>query len=292
MKLLLALTLLVGVAGVAFGAAAETSLGAAEPFSVGAFHAVALRDAAHPVPNDGKIFGLTVGPEAVAEVLRSAGRPTDKIDLSIDALLVRAPGRVYLFDTGLGVPGMSALAASLAAAKTTPDEVTDVLITHSHGDHVGGLVTPDKKRAFPNAKVHMSQAEWAFMQSQPQSKETAAVIAGQVETFEPGRVVVPGVTAVALVGHTPGHTGYEIVSDGARLLDIGDVAHSSVVSLARPEWAMGYDHDKAQGAATRQAELARLAASRELIFAPHFPFPGVGRVVKSGAGYAFVPALN
>ena len=90
-------------------------------------------------------------------------------------------------------------------------------------------------------------------------KPAAAVIAGQVEAFEPGAVIVPGITAVGIEGHTPGHSGYEIVSGKARLLAIGDTAHSSIVSLAKPDWTVQYDNDQAQGKAARRATLAALA---------------------------------
>ena len=115
------------------------------------------------------------------------------------------------------------------------------------------------------------------------------MIATQVKTFAPGERLAPGVAAVPLPGHTPGHSGYEITSGAARLIDIGDTAHSSIISLARPQWGIAYDHDQALGSATRQAELARLAASHELVFAPHFPFPGVGRIEAAGHGYAWTP---
>ena len=109
--------------------------------------------------------------------------------------------------------------------------------------------------------------------------------------FEPGSAVLPGVTTIALYGHTPGHTGYEIASQGKTLTDIGDIAHSSIVSLAKPEWTIAWDTDKAEGVKTRRKELAALAASHALMFAPHFPFPGVGRIEKAGDGYKFQPVL-
>ncbi len=98
-------------------------------------------------------------------------------------------------------------------------------------------------------------------------------------------------SAVALPGHTPGQVGYEITSGPAHLFDMGDLAHSAVVSLARPDWPIAYDTDKAQGETTRRATLARLAASHERVFAPHFPFPGVGRIEAAGDGYVFRPEL-
>jgi glyoxylase-like metal-dependent hydrolase (beta-lactamase superfamily II) len=181
------------------------------------------------------------------------------------------------------------LMESLAKAGVKPEDVTDVLITHSHGDHVGGLRDAAGKSAFPKAVIRMSAKEWASLQANDGAKALVAAIGAQVQTFEPGATVAPGITAVAIDGHTPGHMGYEIVSNGERLLDIGDMAHSSIVSLARPDWAMGFDGDKAAAKASRMAVLKRVSATGEAIFAPHFPFPGVGKVAVQGQGYVWVP---
>lgn len=260
----------------------------ARAFRLGTVEVVALRDAINAVPNDGSVFGKDVGPAAVAGALRHAGAATDTLPLGVDALLVKLPGRVVLIDTGLGPKVGGALLGSLAAAHVDPAAVTDVLITHSHGDHVGGLVTADGALAFPRATVRMSAAEWAFMQGKADPALVRAV-SPRIVTFTPGAQVVPGIRSVPLPGHTPGHSGYEITAGSHRLLDIGDTAHSAVISLAHPEWIIGYDTDSAEGRSTREAELARLAASGEPVFAPHFPFPGVGRIVRRGSGYAFVP---
>ena len=259
---------------------------AAKSFHLGAFEVTALRDARNIVPNDGSVFGAD--PPAAAKLLAQAGAPTDAVSLSIDALLVRTPGHLVLLDTGLGPSHHGVLQASLTLAGVSADQVTDVLITHSHGDHVGGLTDDAGKPAFPRAVVRMSAKEWAWMQAQ--DPKLAAVIAPQVQAFEPGQPILPGITPVALYGHTPGHTGYVIRSQGHALEDIGDIAHSSILSLARPDWRDGYDTDKAAGEATRRTELGRLAAGHDLVFAPHFPFPGVGHVVADGQDFAWKPA--
>ena len=262
---------------------------AARTFKLGAFTVTALRDAQFEAPNNAKIFGVNAGPEAVGKVLAAAGAPTDKVTLSVDALLVKTPHHLVLLDTGLGPDAHGVLMDSLAKAGVSPAEVTDVLITHSHGDHVGGLATADGKPAFPNAKVRMSAKEWAWMQSQAGAKKLVSIISSQIQTFEPGKPVLPGVTPVAIDGHTPGHVGYEIVSKGHRLLDIGDTAHSSILSLAKPDWVMGFDSDAAVGAASRRTTLTRLSKAHELIFAPHFPFPGIGRIETKGEGFSWRP---
>jgi glyoxylase-like metal-dependent hydrolase (beta-lactamase superfamily II) len=281
------------VAGTALGAEGfgPTPTGpGTQSFRLGKMQLTVLRDISFVFPNDGKTLGVDAGPDAVAAVLKAAGAPTDRIALAVDGLLVRTGNRVVVLDTGVGPKMKGALAESLKEAGVTPDQVTDVLITHSHGDHVGGLVDAAGQPAFPKAAIRMSAAEWTFMQEKVPA-EVVKAIAPQVKTFTPGATVVPGVTAVALDGHTPGHVGYELVSGKARLFDIGDLAHSSIVSLAKPEFAIEFDSDKPLAKKTRRATLARLAKDQELVFAPHFPYPGVGRVVVQGDGFAWQPGV-
>jgi glyoxylase-like metal-dependent hydrolase (beta-lactamase superfamily II) len=261
---------------------------AATAFKLGAFEVSALSDALYPVPNDGKTFGKD--PAAAGKLLAAAGQPTDKITLGVDALLVKSPGHVILFDTGLGAP-ISALTASLAKAGVTPADVTDVFITHYHGDHVGGLKGADGKAAFSKATVRMSANEWKTMQADTGSKAVTAAIAGQVKTFEPGAEVVPGVTPVALYGHTPGHVAYRISSGGQTLVDIGDTVHSAIVGLAEPAWFDAFDGDADGAIKARAGELKALADGKVLIFAPHFPYPGVGHVVAAGTAYQWAPGV-
>lgn len=263
----------------------------AKTFKLGALELSVLRDDGLAIPNDGSVFGLNDKPPAVAKVLGEAGAPTDKIRLDVDALLIRMPSHLVLIDTGFGPAGHGVLRESLAAAGVSPDAITDIFITHSHSDHVGGLVDAQGRAAFPKANIRMSAGEWAYMQNDADARATATAIKAQVRPFAPGKAVLPGITPVALFGHTPGHCGYEIVSQGHTLMDIGDTAHSSIVSLAKPDWRIAWDSDKQEGVKTRRHELQELASRHELMFAPHFPFPGLGHIEKAGEGFRFVPGV-
>lgn len=261
----------------------------ATPVKLGALTLVSLRDAANISPNNGKVFGIDQGVEAVDKLLAAAGAPTGQLSLSVNTLLVRLPGRVILIDTGYGDP-RGLMRASLKKAGITPDQVTDVLISHGHGDHVGGLLLADGTPAFPKATVRMAAAEWASLKETAASAKLVAAIAPQVQPFEPGATLAPGVVSVDLNGHTPGHSGYRITSKGKSLLAIGDMAHSYIVSLAKPGWAMGFDRDKPLAANRRTAMLGQLADSGGLVFAPHFPYPGTGHIVRAGDGFTWKPA--
>jgi len=262
---------------------------AAETFTLGEFRITSLRDAVNVVPNDGSVFGVDIGPKAVAEVLSKAGQRTEAIELSVDALLVRKGSEAIVIDTGLGPAVPGSLVTSLRIAGATPDEVTTVLITHVHSDHVGGLVTSEKQSAFKHAVIKISEPDWKWLQQQPEMADLTKVIASQVETFTPGEDVAAGIKSIRIPGHTPGHVGYMISSKGETLLDVGDTIHSSIVSLAKPDWAMGYDSDLAVGRTSRHEVLTQLAADHQLIFAPHFPYPGVGWIVSQDDHFAWSP---
>ena len=278
--------------GAAVDAAAASSSDV-HRFQIGTLQAAMLRDGGITVPNDGSTIAVGVPRAEVDALLQAAGLATDPLHLSIQGLLVRIGERVLLFDTGAGAAGWvdgGRLLQSLQAAGFEPAEVTDVFISHLHGDHVGGLVDGDGRPAFPNATVRMTGPEWAALQAEEGQAALAQAIAPQVEAFPPGAAdIVPGVSAVAVDGHTPGHSAYLLEDGDARLVYIGDSAHHHVVSVQRPRWTIQYDRNAPLAEDSREALLARIADESLPVASPHFPFPGVGRIERRDGSFAWVP---
>jgi glyoxylase-like metal-dependent hydrolase (beta-lactamase superfamily II) len=231
----------------------------------------------------------------------------DTVQTSVNAYLVNTGQQLILVDTGTAQafgPTLGHVAENLKAAGYDPAQVDLVLLTHLHGDHVAGLLTPDGKILFPKAKVMASAPEAAFWLDDavkaraPKDAQEFFDIAkksvapyqasGQWATFEPNAQIAPGVTALR-TGHTPGHSSYVFESKGQKLIVLGDVIHIGAVQFARPDVAISFDTDSKAAIASRKALFAQAAKDRTLLAGAHLAFPGLGRVRAEGAGYVWVP---
>ena len=236
------------------------------------------------------IFGMNVSPEEFAAVSAQNFIPADKAQFFFTPTVVRTGSDVVLFDTGLSAAGTT---AALEAAGIMPDDVTVVVITHMHGDHVGGMTSEDGSLTYPNARYVTGQAEFDHWNG-TDNETFAGKVKPFAERFEfigDGGSVVSGVTGMAAFGHTPGHMAYMVESGGEQLLLIADAANHYVWSLAYPDWEVRFDIDKAAAAATRKKLLGMAAADRIPLIGYHMPFPGMGFVDTRGeGGFHYVPA--
>ena len=232
-----------------------------------------------------------------------------KMQTAVNAYLINTGDHLVLVDTGaakLFGPTLGYVLENMRAAGYDPAQVDAVVITHLHGDHMGGINDSAGKPIFPKAAIWVARADHDYWLSekiaasapekmQPffkMARDTAApyLASGQWKTFGEGTVLVPGIKAVKASGHTPGHTAYAVESEGKKLLIWGDLVHAHAVQFARPGVSFEYDVDQQQAIATRKAIMQEMATSQSLVAGMHLPFPGLGHVRAEGKGrYAWVP---
>lgn len=229
------------------------------------------------------------------------------LETSVNAWLLNSGKRLVLVDAGAGTlfgPTLGKLAAQIRAAGYRPEQVDDILITHMHPDHVGGLAAKGR-RMFPNATVHAEKADADFWLDPAKANAAPAeakgffagavaslqpyVKAGRFAAFAPDSEVVPGIRALSAHGHTEGHTAYAVESQGQRLVLVGDLIHVASVQLQSPEVTIAFDTDEPQAAASRARLFEALAQDGSLVAVSHFSFPGMGRLRQAGSGWVWVP---
>lgn len=238
--------------------------------------------------NPHSIFGLNVDKETFDSAAKAANLPTDVAQFFFTPTVVNTGSELVLFDTGLNG---AATTAALEAAGYTADQVDVVVLTHMHGDHIGGMTLEDGSATFPNARYVTGRVEYDAWAAQDSDSFKAKVqpFAEQMTFLEDGGSVASGLTAMAAFGHTPGHMNYMVESDGTQLYLGADFANHYVLSLAHPDWEVTFDMDKAAAAATRRRVLDMLAADKIAFVGYHMPWPGVGYVGKSDGSYAYEP---
>ena len=232
-----------------------------------------------------------------------------KMQTAVNAYLINTGSNLVLVDAGaakLFGPSLGYVLQNMKAAGYEPAQVDTVVITHLHGDHIGGLNDANGQPLFTKAKILVAQADSDFWLSQKiadaapaevqpffkMARDSAApyLAAGQWKTFTEGSVLVPGIQAVKAHGHTPGHTAYAVESSGQKLLIWGDLVHAHAVQFAKPGVSIEFDIDQKQAIATRRSILKAMAASKSLVAGMHLPFPGIGHVRADGKDrYSWVP---
>jgi glyoxylase-like metal-dependent hydrolase (beta-lactamase superfamily II) len=294
----------------------------ASPAPQGAgFYRFRLGDARCAVVSDGAleaplpvqaVLAANASPEAVAATLAERFLPADRATLHFNALFVDTGRDKVLIDAGSAAsmgPAAGKLAQNLRAAGVDPAEVGALVISHAHPDHLFGALGPDGSPVFPNARVLIGEAEHAFWTAAadlsrsaaaPEMKQAMtegarkhlAALKDRLELVQPERELVPGLTALATPGHTPGHLSFVLDSGGRQLFLTKDVVHHFGLALPHPEWKVSFDADPDQAVETRKRVLDRIAADRALVLAYHFPFPGLGHVGRGReAAYGWEPVV-
>jgi glyoxylase-like metal-dependent hydrolase (beta-lactamase superfamily II) len=229
------------------------------------------------------------------------------LETSDNAFLINTGSKLVLVDTGAGAlfgPTLGKFVQNLKNAGYQPEQIDEIYITHMHGDHVGGLVH-DGQRVFPNAVVRAGKADADFWLSKANMDKAPAdkkgffqgamasinpyVQAGKFKAIDSNGELVPGVTAMAEHGHTPGHTTYVVESRGQKLWLIGDLIHVAAVQMDNPQVTIGFDSDEKAAYASRKKVFDEAAKNGALVGGAHLQFPGLGHLQTQGKGYRWVP---
>jgi glyoxylase-like metal-dependent hydrolase (beta-lactamase superfamily II) len=277
---------------------------------VGDIDVMVISDGVLPLPN--AMLAHNAKPADRAAWLGEMFLPPEASDWPLNVVVVRSGAQTILVDAGLGLdpdlhlPRAGQLVKRLAAADIDLGSVTDVVLTHLHMDHIGGLLVEGvKDQLRPDLRIHVAAAEVEFWESpdfthtrmpdgfpdalRATAKRFMKEYRSYFRTFEDECELAPGVVARRTGGHTPGHSVVRLASNGDWLTFAGDAVFT--VGFDQPDWFNGFEHDPEEAARVRTRLLRELAATGELLVATHLPFPSVGRVALDGDVFRWVPIV-
>ncbi len=243
-------------------------------------------------------------PSHIGDMLAQAGQ--DRIRTNFNAVLLREGNRTILLDAGprdLFGPSCGNLPAALDELGVTPDQVDTLFATHLHPDHIAGMITAEGAAAFPNATLILPEAERSFWGQESNftgalasaadwatlARAVMEAYADRLHPIAADAPIAPGLTALPLPGHTPGHSGWRLESGGEMLLHVGDIVHAPDIQFADPDIAIAFDIDMDTARKTRHALLDELATDGALVTGGHLLQPALARVERSTKGYRLTP---
>ena len=268
-------------------------------FDIGSF-AVTLLSEGQQSGNKGILIGAT--DEMLEKTI-----PDGTFPMAINTFLVETGDKTILFDAGLGTK----LFDNLKAYGKTPADIDAIVITHMHGDHIGGLLQNDVK-SFPSAELYIPQTEYDYwindekFKSMPENEQRSFIgprkvveaYKDKLHLFMPGEIdkvqeLFPGIRSIAAYGHTPGHTGYMLESGKSGIFIWGDITHAMAIQIPFPEVAVTYDVDPVKAVESRQLLMKYVSENKIKIAGMHIPFPGIGTIKKDDSGrYEFELICN
>ncbi|TMV10080.1 MBL fold metallo-hydrolase [Ruegeria sediminis] len=292
-------------AGAAFAALAARPVWAATELTLGDTRIFSLSDGHLTLPPE--FIFAPMPKRELAPILAEHGLGDAPLTPPCNVTLMQSGDRLVLFDAGSGLSFQDSagkLPDALDAVGLAPGDVTHVVFTHGHPDHLWGVLDDFDEPLFANAEHMIGKAEWDYWWNPNTVEEIGAertamavgakrrleALEDAVSFFEDGQEILPGVAALATFGHTPGHMSFELRSGGDSVLVVGDAIGNHHVAFERPDWPSGSDQDQPTAAATRSRLLDRLAAERMRMIGFHLPAGGMGHVERKGAAYRFVPS--
>ncbi len=276
-------------------------------YKMGDFEIIQLMDGARTFPMPDK-FVVNVSKDEAIKAAAAAYLPEGKVTIPFSPMIVNTGSKLVAIDTGnglgahaasKGVVGQARL--NMEAAGIDPKQIDIVIISHFHGDHIGGLKNANGSVAFPNAEIKVPTIELAFWSddanagkangfNKAQFPNVKKMMAGlKVATYETGQEVAPGITSIHTPGHTPGHMSFVLASGSKKMLVQSDVTNIPSMFLQNPDWHVTFDNDPNTAAASRHKFYDMAAAEKMTVSGYHFPYPCVGYVEKAGKGYRLVP---
>ena len=241
----------------------------------------------------------------LAQILKTKGISSEQLTPECNLALYQDADRNVLFDVGSGpdfMPSAGKIVDSLDGLGLTPEDITHVVFTHAHPDHIWGLLDDFGDLLFYEADYMIGRTEWAYWWD-PETVNTISdsraafavgarrrleVIQDSITFFDDGDEILPGIAAVASFGHTPGHMAFEVRQGTDSVLVLGDAIGNHHIAFARPDWESGADHDMTRAVATRKRLFDRITSEQMQILGFHMPDGGIGRIDTDGDGYRFV----